>query len=154
MNWVLILVSILAALLLGFAIFVSKESLKKFRMYEQFISLDGYHRKILFTWNGDRKGKMRNIVIRCDSPFQLLVDFNFPFGGIDFFGTCKSYGVDGAHYAVVSTFLWSPIKLIFEINTPNERTWTSIGLQDEETKDLPVSLICPPHFYQKLHLWS
>ena len=155
MNWVFILVSVLAVLFLGFAIFAVRELLKKFRIYEQFISAEGYHQKLQFMWKGSKKGRMRNIIIKGSSPFQLLVAFKFPFGGIDFFGTGQSYKVDDRYYAVVSTFLWDPIKLIFEINTPSPSSWIAIELQDKsETEKFPVNIVCNPHFFQRLHFWS
>jgi hypothetical protein len=148
---VAIVLSAVALILLGGLIFVSKELLKKFKIHEKFTARSGYRWKEKIHWYGNKKGKMGNVVLRGKSEFSFLAEFNFPIGGgIDFFGTGEAKRVNNHFETVVSTFLWDPIDLLFEISSPQKQE-IEISFGPD---NLVPDYVYNPHFFQRIHIGS
>ncbi len=160
MNWMVWLLAATTIVFLSFAVFLGREMLKKFRLFDKFSDQEGYVQKTSFYWHGDKKKGMKNIVLEADSPFKVLIGFKLEipilrFTGTDWFEVCSSRRDRGADCVVISTFLWKkPVEFPFLINSLNPNIHVNIIPPQFATANLEPDVICPPHLYQRLGFYA
>ena len=165
MNWIVWLLLVTTIVFLSLAVFLGKEILKKFRLFDQFmteqsISSSGYIKKVYFDWTGEKKKGMRNIALEADCPFKVLVGFRLKipllhFEGTDWFGVGSSKRDRGTDYVIISTFLWKkPVEFCFYIKSLNPEVHVKVVPPQFATAKLKADIVCPPHIYQRLGFYA
>jgi len=160
MIWGLIVIVVLAVIFFFIALFLGKEMLRKFRRHDQFVASEGFLKKLVFYWKGNKEKGMRNICLEANSPFKVLVGFKLVipflnFEGTDWYEGGESIIKSGRHYAIISTFMWKkPKEFRFLINSPDPNIKISIVLSQSATAKLEPNIVSSPHLYQKLGFYS
>ena len=135
-------------------VFLVKEMLKKFGFMKQFVE----NSNMLVSWKyqhldlGSQKPGMRNIVLRGQKPFSVLVGFRLDIpvlghSGFDYYGFVSS-NQDGV--AVFSTYLGKgDCDFQFFVNTDLEENPITVTSTVAD-QDLVPYATYPPHWWQKL----
>ncbi len=161
MIWIAIVGWILFITFFLLSLFFGKELLKKSGFLKQFNGEDGWFRTVALRYPGGKKGAMKRITLRGKYPFKVLVGFeleilNKPVG-IDWFGVAQSITQDNRDQEV-TILTWmgkKPVKFILMIKSSNrtQKVGVEMSLKDVP-KDSSATVICPPHFYQKLGFYA
>lgn len=136
------------------ALFLSIELLKKFRFMRDFAGQS--HQLVVWSYDGNRKPGMYNLVLRGTMPFVALIGFklNIPilkYTGFDHYGVMRS---DDKYIAVFSTYLGKKkIEFQFLVNTHTNSSSISVTSSDED-QSLQPNTRCAPHWYQRLGFFS
>ena len=111
MITLVIILTILATVFFLIGCFLGRELLKKFKSIEQFKEGDGYFQNLTYSYPGNQKGTMRNIVLRGSKPFKVLVGFDLiipilKYHGTDWYGDTEAVlTTSGEYLAVISTWM-------------------------------------------------
>ncbi|MDD2758580.1 MAG: hypothetical protein PHD72_04445 [Patescibacteria group bacterium] len=162
LTWIFIATTLI---FFGLALFLGKEMFKKFRFMKQFV---GRSASLLeFDFQGVRehgwKRGMRNIVIRWDKSFSVLVGFELTipiFGtGFDYYGQTDARKEGDEWVAVISTYLGrGPCRFQFFLNREKGinyigHPYPSVSSYDTD-QTLAPSAVYPPHFFQRLGFYA
>ena len=157
MNWIAWLLLILVIVFFIGIIFLAKELIKKFRFMTEFIQEgEGYVQKITYKWDGSSSTGMKEIELKSDLPFEVLIGFNlivplFP-TMFDHFGfvQAKEKGDNIGYHAIISTYMGKkPVEFILFVKS---RDKTKIEVI--KTFHCKPDVVCKPHLYQRLGFYS
>lgn len=156
---IVLLISV-SVILLIISIFLGKELLKKFKFHDSFTSSNGYIQNIKYYWIGTTdKPRMRNIILKGNKPFKVLIGFKLEiallkFEGTDWFGlSTAKRAQDGNYYSVISTWMGrndSEFHLLTNSNFKNN----IIKIVQVKKINLKPDVACLPHWYQKIGFYS
>lgn len=150
----------LAATFFLISVFLGKELLKKFTFLQRFEEGAGYTNTLVYMWPGNKPGKMRNIVLRGNAAFKVLVSFRLEipilaYTGTDWYGITEAEKDQNGHYfAVISSYMArKPVEFRLIIKSKIEN---DVYLDDnpELWDNLTSHTVYPPHFYQKLGFYA
>jgi len=150
----------LLAVSIGWNYFLLGEARKKFGLAGQYIKTA----KNTVTWQyegSEKDGRipgMWNIVLISRSPFSALIGFELEalngfLDGWDVFGVAHSTPNDvGMHQIVIRTYLGNnPTKFEFLTDIPSDAVVATSSFADQ---DLEPTKVFPPHWWQRLGLYS
>lgn len=160
MTTALFIVSAIALVFFGIALFLGKEMFKKFCFMRDFVN--NSRSLLVLNYEGAKEygwdRGMRNIVIRAKEPFSVLVGFKLTapvFGtGFDYYGFANARRSEDGCVAVISTYLGNgPCVFQFFLNCDAATTDARVSTTDDDQKFSPTAIF-PPHFYQRLGFYA
>lgn len=136
--------------------FLGFELLKKFNFMRMFTK--NSNQMVEWEYPGDKTKKpgMRNIVLRGQRPFSVLIGFNLKISlighnGFDYYGFAQA---DEKHMVVISTYLGKkPCIFQFFVNTDLAHNHIGVSSNDWD-QELNPDVSFPPHWYQRLGFYG
>lgn len=141
---------VVALLLVAAVVFLAREHLKKFNFMRQFVRHS--HQSLAWEYPGAASGAMRNVALRGQQPFAVLIGFHLNiswlgYRGFDYYGYVES---DKNNIAVFATYLGkNPCRFQF-LTTTDVRRNPLIISSTEDDQQLTPQATYMPHWFQRL----
>ncbi len=155
-NFLTIVLIILFFIFLLVSIFLGKEFLKKFKFMQKFVQ--NSNQLIEWKYQGSNNGEkgMRNIVLRGNKPFSVLVGFKLgipllKYSGFDYYGYVRS---NDNNIAIFSTYMGqnpSIFQLLISTNLKDNPITVSSTDDDQQ---LSPQVLFKPHWFQKMGFYG
>ena len=156
-HWILLIVSVLLVVALGFLRLAGMEFVKKFGFNEAFLKQSHWLKRQRY-YNGIEEGKkpgMYKVMIESDEHFSVMIGFklNVPFfgSGVDYYGCLKSTYWRGKHRIMYETWLGKgSCEFLYLFNSNLAARTAYITISKESFIGLEPMVIYQPHWWQRL----